>query len=54
MNANSIAFPGKSTYFANQRGQHLAVVERLWDMKRGEAIDESKTRGPIDCGGDAR
>ena len=54
MSANNIAFPSKSTYFENQTKLHIPVVHRMWELKRAEAVEESKGRDEHHCGGDGR
>ena len=54
MSANNIKFPSKSTYFDNQKNLHLPVVQKMWDLKRAEAVDETKQNDAVHCGGDGR
>ena len=54
MKANHIVFPGKSTYFENQRSIHLGVVAKISQLDMSAAVEEAKSKSAVDLGGDAR
>lgn len=54
MDCNAIAFPQKTLYFDNQKSLHMPVVQKYWQEEQHRAVEDAKSRGPINLGGDAR